>query len=596
MSPVIRCLLIGPGVRGIKYDQIEHFKQTQCKSTVGIFIEILGVWRGYGQEPIFDRISRTRQIRQRKRKRKSGISSVSTSLERCGGIEIKPVRFSFLLVLGTTSFDCRILGSKSVSMSFNYLKNNPLPIFILRLHAEITLFHPPLWINKTKREYMAGDKPLPNQTIDIQRFWQEVIPNTRGKFPPIDELIIRFTLTQHEHMPIYLPKNVEILNSSMNHSTMNLDSHFDFEELNMVDMRSSQEASVVTPTMLQNLFNQALMHSHCSDFTVTVPKILHRKTCGVWMEVTGACCMSTECICINTSKLQTRKLSGGIKLNENQEKVWGTFHKKWIPVDQTLKGYNNEINILYNSRSSLFQIYLCDITPQWRLKGFPGENYSCPSFPQKIEKHAIYYKPLILLIAATESLKRVQKHNEWTVIIKSITIEPSYKSIVESDHHLMLRFWRERSPKSHNDYFPFLEFPQKLSKPIQYRIPPHLVQESKMMDSGSKGFKKKSNCIPNVKSHCRFPWSGIMSVLMWMYSTCYTTRSNHLQQLCLRENMNNKSNNNLCTKRQECNIFPPPQGKSPEGELRPNWKKSNSFEVMNWRMVTVTIKRRPDRW
>ncbi|KNZ60294.1 hypothetical protein VP01_1578g3 [Puccinia sorghi] len=34
---------------------------------------------------------------------------------------------------------------------------------------------------------------------------------------------------------------------------------------------------------MQKLFNQALMHSHCADHIVNVPKHLHRQTCGVWM-------------------------------------------------------------------------------------------------------------------------------------------------------------------------------------------------------------------------------------------------------------------------------------------------------------------------
>ena len=38
-------------------------------------------------------------------------------------------------------------------------------------------------------------------------------------------------------------------------------------------------------------------------------------------------------------------------------------------------------------------------------------------------------------------------------------IEPSYESIVESDHHLMLRVWRERAPMSDDDCL-FLEVPQ----------------------------------------------------------------------------------------------------------------------------------------
>ncbi|KNZ49584.1 hypothetical protein VP01_4924g1 [Puccinia sorghi] len=47
--------------------------------------------------------------------------------------------------------------------------------------------------------------------------------------------------------------------------------------------RKSKKASVVTTAILQKLFNQALMHRHCSDYTVTVPKHLHMQTCGVWI-------------------------------------------------------------------------------------------------------------------------------------------------------------------------------------------------------------------------------------------------------------------------------------------------------------------------
>ncbi|KNZ55083.1 putative signal peptide protein [Puccinia sorghi] len=49
--------------------------------------------------------------------------------------------------------------------------------------------------------------------------------------------------------------------------------------------RKSQEASVVTPAILQKLFNQASMHSHCAFCTVTVLKHLHMKLCGVSMAV-----------------------------------------------------------------------------------------------------------------------------------------------------------------------------------------------------------------------------------------------------------------------------------------------------------------------
>ncbi|KNZ54985.1 hypothetical protein VP01_27g5 [Puccinia sorghi] len=47
--------------------------------------------------------------------------------------------------------------------------------------------------------------------------------------------------------------------------------------------RNSPEASVVTPTFLQELFNQDLVHSHFAVCTVTVPKHLHMQTGGVWM-------------------------------------------------------------------------------------------------------------------------------------------------------------------------------------------------------------------------------------------------------------------------------------------------------------------------
>ncbi|KNZ62731.1 hypothetical protein VP01_1228g1 [Puccinia sorghi] len=133
---------------------------------------------------------------------------------------------------------------------------------------------------------------------------------TRGKFTPLDELIIRFTLTQHEHMLIYLPKNK--MNSTTNHSTMNLDSHFDFEELTM----------------------------------------------------------------------ELEK-----KLNEIKTDFFYLFSKAINP------GYNNKINVLYNSRSSLFQIYLCDITPQQRgggLKGFQVKTY--PISPFQFELNQVNLK------------------------------------------------------------------------------------------------------------------------------------------------------------------------------------------------------------
>ncbi|KNZ46690.1 putative signal peptide protein [Puccinia sorghi] len=47
--------------------------------------------------------------------------------------------------------------------------------------------------------------------------------------------------------------------------------------------RKSHEASVVTSTFLQELFNQALMYSHCADCTVTVPKHLTRTIFGTCM-------------------------------------------------------------------------------------------------------------------------------------------------------------------------------------------------------------------------------------------------------------------------------------------------------------------------
>ncbi|KNZ61498.1 hypothetical protein VP01_1392g1 [Puccinia sorghi] len=61
-------------------------------------------------------------------------------------------------------------------------------------------------------------------------------------------------------------------NKRVHHCTKNL--------LNCLQLtcRKSQEASVVTPTILQKWFNQALMHSHCADCRVTVPKHLHLQT------------------------------------------------------------------------------------------------------------------------------------------------------------------------------------------------------------------------------------------------------------------------------------------------------------------------------
>ncbi|KNZ60742.1 putative signal peptide protein [Puccinia sorghi] len=58
---------------------------------------------------------------------------------------------------------------------------------------------------------------------------------------------------------------------------LKLDKHFG------VPFVKSQEASVVTKTILPNLFKKPLMHSHCEYCTVIVPKHLHMQKCGVWM-------------------------------------------------------------------------------------------------------------------------------------------------------------------------------------------------------------------------------------------------------------------------------------------------------------------------
>ncbi|KNZ54579.1 hypothetical protein VP01_290g5 [Puccinia sorghi] len=106
-----------------------------------------------------------------------------------------------------------------------------------------------------------------------------------------------------------------------------------------------------------------------------------------------------------------------------------------------------------------------------------------------------------------------------------------------------------------------------------------------MVDSVSKGLKQKSYCILNVKSHFRFPWRGIkikengedlaviwnqvhgcmykqvkqgMELKTWNSDKCVGSKRNCrtwtwiIQQLCVRENMNKKINDNLCTKRKDC--------------------------------------------
>ncbi|KNZ62158.1 hypothetical protein VP01_1306g1 [Puccinia sorghi] len=94
---------------------------------------------------------------------------------------------------------------------------------------------------------------------------------------------------------------------------------------------------------------------------------------------------------------------------------------------------------------------------------------------------------------------------------------------------------------------------------------------------------------------------GIMSVLTWIYlKMCvklphYTTR-NHLQVIPRRSKRTGKyEQQNI--KSQDCiekatTLFS-------TSTVEKIWKlrfKCNSFEVVNWRMVNVTIKRRPDRW
>ncbi|KNZ62879.1 hypothetical protein VP01_1211g1 [Puccinia sorghi] len=62
--------------------------------------------------------------------------------------------------------------------------------------------------------------------------------------------------------------------------------------------------------------------------------------------------------------------------------------------------------------------------------------------------------------------------------------------------------------------------------------------------------------------------------------------------------MKNKSNYNLCTKRQDCIEKAMKHFSTSTVEKiwnLPHCKRSSMFEVMNWRIVTVTIKRRPDR-
>ncbi|KNZ49503.1 hypothetical protein VP01_496g2 [Puccinia sorghi] len=233
------------------------------------------------------------------------------------------------------------------------------------------------------------------------------------------------------------------------------------------------------------------------------------------------------------------------------------FHKQWIPVDQTGKRYNNKINILYNSRSSLFQIYLCDIG----LKVFQHATLMYLEAGLSNSK-----QPNLSSNQGTE----LRKHNEWNFIIKSIMVShpPCDKgtSWCALQSHYCLNFLN-------------------LSKPIQYRITSHVPKE-KTHSEIINWFETKISLNPE----CGKPLQQFMECRTWnsekgacsrlatppeiIYKS-YPEESKHLhwmiQHLFVRQDCIEKAMKHFYT-----------------STVETIWKKSNSFEVMNWRMVTVT--------
>ncbi|KNZ46297.1 hypothetical protein VP01_738g1 [Puccinia sorghi] len=218
------------------------------------------------------------------------------------------------------------------------------------------------------------------------------------------------------------------------------------------------------------------------------------------------------------------------------------FHKQWIWV-----GFINKIMILYNSRSSLFQIYLCEITPEWRLKRFSGENFLLSQFPSK-NLNACYLKKSVILVIADSQGTALRAFKNLFLL--------SYLKILEQKSSCHINHLVNSSLKE--------------IEPIYESIFP----KNKMMDSVSKGLKKK---IKRIETVWRVESGGIMSVLTWITHVQVIPRRSKragsigiwmIQQLCVRKNMIKKSNDNLCSKRQDCLeksmslfFFPSPQWK-----------------------------------
>ncbi|KNZ54080.1 hypothetical protein VP01_3049g1 [Puccinia sorghi] len=99
---------------------------------------------------------------------------------------------------------------------------------------------------------------------------------------PFQEVIISLKLTPHEKMLIYLPENVEIMNKTTNHSTMNLDSHFYFKELNIVQTRKFSGGELLSNFKIITPKNHLYFKSTSVKLPpgegVLLPKQLHR--CG----------------------------------------------------------------------------------------------------------------------------------------------------------------------------------------------------------------------------------------------------------------------------------------------------------------------------